>query len=289
MIDPQAKPALYIKLLVLVVLLGIVGALVTFAFMFIVSQGTRLVWEQAAQALGIDPRLFTLLVCTGGGLLVGLLVKLFGDHNGIFADMMQEFGKTGRFDYRNAPGIVITALVSLIAGASLGPEAALADACGGIGTWISDRFKFGDQETRTLGYSGVSGMLAAFITAPFAGALLGLESAQGDSRGRQTYFWVLFPSLLASAVATVVFVLLSGKFFETLYKFPAYTPRLVDLFYAVPLGLIGGHGWLAVHACAQAPATTRAAAEDSRSAARVAGRPGVGDHRRTLTADAILG
>ena len=93
---------------------------------------------------------------------------------------------------------------------------------------------------RTLGYSGVSGMLAAFITSPFAGALLGLESAQGDSSGRQTYFWVLFPSLLASAVATVVFVLLSGKFFETLYKFPAYTPRLIDLFYAVPLGLIGG-------------------------------------------------
>jgi len=33
------------------------------------------------------------------------------------------------------------------------------------------------------------------------------------------YFWVLFPSLLASAVSTVVFVLLSGAFFETLYQF----------------------------------------------------------------------
>jgi H+/Cl- antiporter ClcA len=38
----------------------------------------------------------------------------------------------------------------------------------------------------------------------------------------------------------VVFVLLSGTFFETLYRFPAYSPRLVDLAYAVPLGLIGG-------------------------------------------------
>ena len=82
----------------------------------------------------MDLRLFTVLVCTIGGLLVGLLVKLFGDHSGIFAEMMLEFGKTGRFDYRNAPGIVITAFVSLISGASLGPEAPLADACGGIGT-----------------------------------------------------------------------------------------------------------------------------------------------------------
>ena len=224
----------------LVVLLGLISAVVTFAFVAFVHQGTNLIWEQAAKTLGIDPRLFTILVCALGGLVVGLLVKLFGDHNAIFAELMLEFGKTGRFDYRNAPGIVLTAFVSLISGGSLGPEAPLADACGGIGTLMSDRLKLDEQETRTLGYSGVSAMLAAFITEPIGGALLGLELAQGGTSGKQTYFWVLFPSLLASAVATVVFVLLSGNFFATLYVFPAYVPRLVDLLYAAPLGLIGG-------------------------------------------------
>jgi H+/Cl- antiporter ClcA len=188
MIDPQANPKSYIRLMVLVTLLGFVSAIVTFVFMAFVHQGTRLVWEQIALALGIDMRLFTLLVCTLGGLLVGLLVKVFGDHSGIFAEVMQEFGKTGRFDYRNAPGIVITAFVSLISGASLGPEAPLADACGGIGTLISDRLKLDEKETRTVGYSGISGMLAAFITNPFGGALLGLESAQGGVTGLQAYF-----------------------------------------------------------------------------------------------------
>jgi H+/Cl- antiporter ClcA len=172
----------------LVIVLGLISALVTFAFMALVHQGTDLLWTEAAQALGIDPRLFTVLVCALGGLLVGLLVKLFGDHNAIFAELMQEFGKTGRFNYRHAPGLVITAFVSLISGASLGPEAPLVDACGGIGTWISDRLKLDNQETRTMGYSGVSGMLAAFITNPFGGALLGLESAQGGVTGMQMYF-----------------------------------------------------------------------------------------------------
>ncbi len=240
MIDPQARLSSYIKLLAFVALLGLITALVTFVFMVLVGQGTALIWEQAAGLAGIDPRLFTLLVCTIGGLLVGLLVKLFGDHSGIFAEVMLEFGKTGRFDYRNAPGIVLTAFVSLIAGAALGPEAPLADACGGMGTLLADRLKRDEQETRTLGFAGVSGMLAAFITSPFGGPLLGMESAQGSPGGKQTYFWVLFPSLLSSAVATVVFVLLSGAFFETLYKFPAYTPQLMDLLYGVPLGLIGG-------------------------------------------------
>ena len=240
MIDPQVKPSAYIKLLAFVAVLGVLSALVTFIFMALVHQGTALIWEQAAAMAGIDPRLFTVLVCTAGGLLVGLLVKLFGDHSGIFAEVMLEFGKTGRFDYRNAPGIVLTAFVSLIAGASLGPEAPLADASGGMGTLLADRLKLDEQETRTMGYSGVSGMLAAFITSPFGGPILGLESAQGGTGGKQTYFWVLFPSLLSSAVATVVFVLLSGTFFETLYKFPTYSPKLMDLLYGVPLGLIGG-------------------------------------------------
>jgi H+/Cl- antiporter ClcA len=162
MIDPQAKPAAYIKLLALCRRARLISALVTFVFMALVHQGTVLIWEQAAAALGMDLRLFTLLVCTIGGLLVGLLVKLFGDHSGIFAEVMLEFGKTGRFDYRNAPGIVLTAFVSLIAGGSLGPEAPLADASGGIGTLLADKLKLDEQETRTLGYSGVSGMLAAF-------------------------------------------------------------------------------------------------------------------------------
>ena len=122
MIDPQAKPGPYIKLLALVVVLGLLSALVTFAFMALVHMGTGAIWEQAAAALGMDTRLFTVLICTLGGLLVGLLVKLFGDHNAIFAELMLEFGKTGRFNYHHAPGIVITAFVSLIAGASLAPR-----------------------------------------------------------------------------------------------------------------------------------------------------------------------
>ena len=54
MIDPQAKPGPYIKLLALVVVLGLISALITFAFMALVHQGTGLIWEQAAQALGMD-------------------------------------------------------------------------------------------------------------------------------------------------------------------------------------------------------------------------------------------
>lgn len=241
MIDTDIKPSTYLRLLALVAILGFVSALITFIFIAAVNILTGLIWGLVEPGQGLNAGLFTLLVCTLGGLLVGLLVRLFGDHSGIFAEMMQEFGQTGRFNYRQSPGIVLTALVSLVCGASLGPEAPMADACGGLGTWVGDRYKLGPQETRTLGYSGVSGMLAAFITAPLGGAVLGLEAAKGGAgENNKEYFWILFPSLLASAVATVVFVLLSGSFFGTLYQFPEYSPSVPDLFYAVPLGALGG-------------------------------------------------
>lgn len=239
MIDTQAKPKPYLRLLALVAFMGIISALVTFVFMVLVNGGIALIWEEAALAIGIDPRLFTLLVCTIGGLLVGLLVKYFGDHNAIFAELMREFGKTGRFDYHHAPGILVTSLISLISGAALGPEAALADTCGGMGTFIADKLKLDEKETRTMGFGGLSAMLGAFVTNPFGGALLSLESAQGGMTGKTIYFWGLFPSLLSSAVATTVFVALTGTFFDTLYAFPDYTPRLADLLWAVPFSLIG--------------------------------------------------
>jgi H+/Cl- antiporter ClcA len=158
-----------------------------------------------------------------------------------------------------------------------------------MGTLLSDRLKLNEQETRTMGYSGVSGMLAAFITNPIGGALLGLESAQGGTGGKQTYFWVLFPSLLASAVATVVFVLLSGTFFETLYQFPAYAPRLRDLLYAAPLGLLGGAVGLLFMASLRRLQQLFQPMKGTRGAARAARRAGHGHHRRAAAADAVLG
>ena len=231
----RIEPQPYLKVLLLAAVLGLISAGITFIFLVLVNVGQSLVWEQAALAVGVSVPVFTVVICSLGGLLVGVLVKVFGDHSGIFAEMMQEFGKTGRFNYRHAPGIVITALVSLIAGGSLGPEAPLADACGSLGTLTAEKLKLDERETRSLGFAGLSAMLAAFLTSPFGGALLGLESA----RAGIDYVWTLFPSLVASACATIVFVVLSGSYFGSLYVFPAYEPRITDLLLAVPLGLLG--------------------------------------------------
>jgi hypothetical protein len=47
------------------------------------SAGGGLVWKQAARAAGLPAAIFTLAVCVLGGLLVGVMVRIFGDHSGI--------------------------------------------------------------------------------------------------------------------------------------------------------------------------------------------------------------
>lgn len=228
----QTRP--YLKLLLLAGLIGLVSGVVTYAFIRVVKEVSHLVWTPTEGLDGSWEKIVTFLICVAGGIAVGIMVKVFGDHSGIFAELMQEFGRTGRFDYRHAPGIVVTAFFSLIAGGSLGPEAPMADACGGIGTWVGDKLKMDEKGTRSMGFSGMSGMLGAFITSPFGGAVLSVESARSGVSSL-----AVFPSLIAAAVATIAFTLLSGTFFGNLYVFPGYTPRLVDLLMAIPIGLAG--------------------------------------------------
>ncbi len=105
--EKSIQPRPFVKLLLLAALLGLISAVITFAFIALVDGAASVVWETAAETTGLPIQVFTLLVCTLGGLLVGILVRIFGDHTGIFAEMMAEFGRSGRFDYRHAPGIVL--------------------------------------------------------------------------------------------------------------------------------------------------------------------------------------
>jgi H+/Cl- antiporter ClcA len=231
------KTRRYYIMLFYAAILGMVSGIVTFLYIEVVHIGQQLVWEKFAPSTGLSAPVFTLIICLTGGLVIGLLLQLLGDYSAIFAEIMAEFARSGRIDYHHAISLVVIGLPSLIFGGSLGPEAPLADATGGMGTWLAEKLKYNDQERRSLTFSGISAMLGAFITSPFAGEILSLESSQEKT----DYTWMVIPGLLASSTATVAFVLLSsGTYFGNLYTFPGYLPSYGDLIWAVPLGVLGG-------------------------------------------------
>ncbi len=80
------------------------------------------------------------------GVAVGLLrrlTRLPWQTPGLFDDL-----QTGHVDPGLVPGIAAVSLVSLIGGASLGPEKALGSMGGGAGSWIAQRRGLGQEDSQ---------------------------------------------------------------------------------------------------------------------------------------------
>ncbi|MGO3729024.1 MAG: chloride channel protein, partial [Enterococcus viikkiensis] len=118
-----------------------VGAIVAL-FMGLSELGHQLLWQLLPQAVG-NPRIYPLIVCTIGGVAIGFFVKIFGRYPRTLQESMKEYQKTQRIDYHDGKLVknLLGALIVLLFGASLGPEAALVAIIGGLVTYVADRRK----------------------------------------------------------------------------------------------------------------------------------------------------
>jgi H+/Cl- antiporter ClcA len=139
---------------VLAALLAAAAAGAMVLFLAVQAWATGIVWQDWAHA-----SIVTLLVTTAGGLAVGLCLRHFGDHVGLLQQTIARFERTGRFEPEYVPSGLLIIFLSLIAGASLGPEVAAIDMGGGMGTWLGGRTERG---VRYLSIAGICGTLGGF-------------------------------------------------------------------------------------------------------------------------------
>ncbi|HEU5382325.1 MAG TPA: chloride channel protein, partial [Ktedonobacteraceae bacterium] len=218
---------------------GIIVGLAALAFLTCVRFGTFSLWSMVAGALGIahatEHPWFILGITSIGGLLVGLCTAFFRAQGEVH--LLQEIQREGRIDIRNVPGTLITALLSLAVGASVGPEAPLLDLGAGIGSFLADRFQQPIEQARVLTYTAASAIFGAFFDSPFGSAFLALELPHAQNRH---FYRLLFPGIVASIMTYGLFLLLMGGTLGSEFTFPPYPGfRFLYLLYAIPLGIIG--------------------------------------------------
>jgi H+/Cl- antiporter ClcA len=217
------------------VLLGVVLAFVALAFLGLVSGGTDLWFTLPDDPGWFDGSLWWVAVTTGAGLIVGLL-RRFLRVPGKLPGTVQEI-EDQRVDPATVPGAVAVSLVSLAGGASLGPEDALGKMGGGLGTWVSERRKLGEDMRATNTLSGMSAAYGGLLSSPILASVLTLEIA----RPRAARFAdTLVAGLLAASVAFAVYFPIAGSTFVGLYELPSYSYEDWQLLAAVPLGLAAG-------------------------------------------------
>jgi H+/Cl- antiporter ClcA len=223
----------YLQLVLWATLLAIPATLLMILYILLFTGGIQLLWTAVPEALGIDRRLYTVIITTSGGLLVGLiLVYLKGySHQSLQAEMAE-----GQVEYRNLPGLMLAAIVTLSIGASMGPEAPLAHLGGGLGTWLAERLKYTAEQSRLLALSGIAAVFGGFTGNAIGGAFLSSEFTG-------LLYLPLYTTLLASTAAALIGMLifneLIGAAFVGLYDFEPLTLQVTHFVYAFLVGVVG--------------------------------------------------
>jgi H+/Cl- antiporter ClcA len=141
--------------------IGVVNAVLMRAFELAVNNGTNWLWNDL---LGTDATRWK-VVPLAIALSVGLtaLVRWLGERRLVppETDLMRDM-RVGQSNLRSIGIILLIGLGSLLAGASLGPEAALMAASAAIGAWIAARRGLDDDHS-LLVLASVGALLVAFL------------------------------------------------------------------------------------------------------------------------------
>jgi H+/Cl- antiporter ClcA len=212
------------------VALGVFGGFAGLLFLGLIDRGEK--WNVDSNPRWLGGHWWWVAVTAGAGLAVGLMhrfLRVPEQTPGIVAEL-----KTGQVDAPLVPGIVAISAVSLIGGASLGPEKALGSMGGGVGTWIAKRRTLDKEDSQVNVLSGMAGAYGGLLSSPVIAVMLILEVARpGGNRFAKT----ITSSIVSASVSFGIYFAIAGSVFLDIYKVPQYRFEDWQLLMAIPLGL----------------------------------------------------
>ena len=251
---------------------GALAGAAVWAFFKLMGIGLAFLWEalpamlleyaaQAApDAVQAMPLLFsgafgflpwTLLLCLGGGLAIGLFQKRFGELPEDLDAVMAKVKQDGRYDYSRLGRMSVAALLPLVFGGSVGPEAGLTGVIAGLSTWVGDRMRRFGSDFKDLTCAGVQAALSAVFTAPLYGFVAPFAGSASEIPEQGTFVapkrWKVVAYLCAVAGALSAFLGLGALFGGgmAMPRFSAMSVGVPELCWLVVLVAAGcAAGWL---------------------------------------------
>lgn len=154
----------YLVLIAAAVVIGVIDALVLRAFEWAVNDGTHWIWDDVFRTddhrWGVVPLAVVLGVALSALMYVTKRPRLIPPSTDALADDDEDDSTPPTLP---GIGIVIAiGLMSLLAGASLGPEATLVAVAAGLGAWIGNRTTPGPQ-AKLLQLASIGALMVAFL------------------------------------------------------------------------------------------------------------------------------
>ena len=200
-------------------LIGAVAGALVWILLKIMAVGTEFLWNRIPSK-NVSPY-YTLFVCVAGAAMIGIFRKVFGDYPEDLETVMEKVRAEKRYEYKNMPVMMVAALLPLLIGSSVGPEAGLTGIIVGLCYWAGDNLKFAGQNTRNYSQVGIVVSMSVLFHAPLFG-IFEVEENSDESLSALTKGSKLFIYGIALAAGTGIYGGLSALFGAGLSGFPSF-------------------------------------------------------------------
>ena len=181
------------------------------------------------------------------GLLAGLVIHYIGDPGEIHLIVDNIRFNKGKLDPKNNPSMILSSLLCVASGGSLGPEAPLVQITGSTGTWLGKIFRLKGEELRSLSIAGMASGFTALFGAPLGGSLFSLEILH--YKHAVEYYKAIMPALVASCFSYVIFAIIIHLGLGATWILPTYEySGTFDFGIAVLLAIVATVvGWIFIY------------------------------------------
>ncbi len=167
----------------------VLGALVG-AVVYLFLRGfniiTDFIWNTLPELLGVKDvsligqsdcgiLIFDVGICVLGGLVIGLWQRKVGIFPESLEEVLSKVKKDKGYSYDKVHIIIVSAIISLVFGAAVGPEAGLTGVIAGLCTFVGDRLKYKGDRVKEVAGAGLSATLGVIFNAPLYGIFEQIE------------------------------------------------------------------------------------------------------------------
>lgn len=161
-------------------LLGAVIAGVVWAFLKLMGAGIQLLWHTLPGKLNFPG--YTLALCLLGGLILGLYKGRAGNYPEGLDQVLGRVKREKFYPYDKLLTLCLCALLPLLFGGSIGPEAGLTGVIAGLCCWAGDHMRALRGQMAKFPEIGISAALGVIFGAPLFGLAAPLEEASDTDR-----------------------------------------------------------------------------------------------------------
>lgn len=191
--------------------LGGIIAVIVWGFLKLMNSGIELIWHWIPSQINIP--FYTIIVCLLGGLIIGIFQSKAGPYPEGLETVIAKVKKDNFYPYNKVFIICVAAIIPLIFGGSLGPEAGLTGVIVGLCYWAGSNMKSAKIRKDVLTSIGLSAALGTIFVSPLFGLVVPIEERTDEDKNTVIPKWSKILSIVIAVLSSFgVFMLLTNIF-----------------------------------------------------------------------------